>query len=61
MDDCMICGTEMENFEGVDSEYFLGNHCEKIVAYCPHCKKWYSWWEIFTFSHVEEFKVEEGR
>lgn len=56
MEFCKVCGTTMQNFEGFDSEYTGETHYESVRAYCPKCKKYYRWIEVFTFSHCEEFE-----
>lgn len=56
MNNCEVYGTEMDNFEGYDTEYYGDLHEEYVRAYCPHCKKWYKWIEVFTFSHCEGFE-----
>ena len=56
MDNCKICGTEMVNFEGIDSQYDEQEQWERITAYCPHCKKRYAWWEVFVFDRIEDYE-----
>lgn len=56
MDNCKVCGTKMECFEGYDSEYTQTSHLEFVRAYCPLCRKWYKWIEIFRFENIAEFE-----
>lgn len=56
MDNCKICGTEMQDFTGYDSEYTGDRHYECVRAFCPHCKKWYRWIEVYTLSQIEDFE-----
>ena len=59
MDNCKVCGTELVNFEGINSEYTEEEHWEKVSAYCPCCKKRYSWWEVFVFDHIEDYEEDD--
>lgn len=56
MDNCKVCGTMMENFEGYDSDICGSEYLEFIRAYCPHCHKWYKWIEVFRFSEAVDFE-----
>ena len=56
MESCKVCGAMMENFEGYDSEYTGSEHLEFVRAYCPNCKKYYRWIEIFRFDSIAEFE-----
>lgn len=58
MDNCKVCGTELVDFEGIDSEYDATEHWQKVSAYCPCCKKRYSWYEIFVFDRIEGYEEE---
>jgi hypothetical protein len=56
MDNCKVCGTLMEDFEGYDSEYYPSEHYEWVKAYCPHCRKWYRWVEVYKLTSIEDFE-----
>ena len=56
MNNCKICSTQMTNLKGYDSRYYGDMHKDFMHAYCPHCKKWYRWIEIFRFDYVVSFE-----
>lgn len=56
---CFICCAKMRDIDTYNEE--LRN--EKIINYCrgfcPKCKKFYHWEEVYTFMGIENFK--EGK
>ena len=59
---CPNCDHTLAKPDCYSTEQDGDSYINYISAYCPYCRKWFEWKEIFTLSEItppEEMKGEE--
>lgn len=55
---CPICSVPL-NVDLYQTEYSNHTYYDYLIGECPQCGRTYSWEEVFSFDHVQNFKMEK--
>lgn len=53
---CPHCGYPIDCWETVDESTDVDTHKVLCAGSCPHCEIEYQWWEVYTFSCIENLE-----
>ncbi len=56
---CKKCGGELVYDECFDTEYLGEDVFFLVLGHCEKCETYYSWHEVYKFSHYEELQMDE--
>jgi hypothetical protein len=56
---CPKCGCIIDYWESVEESTDVDYHKILCTGGCQHCGTDYQWWDVYSFSHVEDLEEVE--
>lgn len=53
---CPNCGTELVNYECINTEWASDTYYDTVTANCPYCGKAYVWTDIYKLQESIDIK-----